>query len=72
MSLLHAPDHSILTSKNEKSPYPGRPSPCSVASLPRARSLRSLAFGTFHSVPPPPQCVDARYATDCTVKSRNF
>ena len=49
--------------KIEKSPYPGRGD--TLPDPPPARSLRSLAFVTFPlgAPPPPPQCVDPRYAT---------
>ena len=69
ISLLHAPDYMILTTKIEKSPYRGRadtplphPSP--------ARSLRSLAFVLkifsvfFLKSPPPPHFGRPVYATD--------
>ena len=59
ISLLHAPANAILTSKLKNLPTlghpPPRPSPRSVASLPRICHF-------FHSAPPP-QCVDPRCAT---------
>ena len=80
--VVTCPRLHIFKSKNEKAPYRGRghtpppsPSPRSVATLPRAWSLRSLAkiappkcFGSLRHCsvpsPPPPQCVDPRYATE--------
>ena len=51
ISLLHAPDHSILTSKIEKSPYPGRGTPPSQT-LPPLGSFAPSHLSLFHSVPP--------------------
>ena len=57
ISLLHAPDHSILTSNNWKISLPceGGGGHTLPDPPPLARSLRSLAFVTFPlGVPPPP------------------
>ena len=45
-SLLHAPDYSILTSKIEKSPYPGRgDTPLPDASQPSRGSFAASGSG---------------------------
>ena len=44
ISLLHAPDHSILTSKIEKN-------------LPILPPLPRIILSLFHSVPPPPNAL---------------
>ena len=56
ISLLHAPDHSILTSKLKNLPTLGGDTP--LPDPPPAPSLRSLAFVTFPlGAPPPPNAL---------------
>ena len=74
ISFLGMPQIAHFKSKNEKAPYRGRagarghppptPSPCSVATLPR-KDCAPKCFGSLRHCcpPPPPQCVDPRYAT---------
>ena len=49
--------------KIEKSPYPGRGTPPSQTLSPLGRFAPSH-LSLLHSVPPPPPCVDPRYATE--------
>ena len=65
ISLLHAPDHSILTSKLKNLPTLGGGTP-SQTHPPLGRFAPSH-LSIFHSVPP--QCVDPRYATGLNHKS---